>query len=97
MNLEWAGLVLAATTVSTIAIGHVLVRRLHPILGTRLGIPFIVLGVTILILSGQTPSNLLSGVLGIVGVTTFWDGIEFFRQEKRVQRENQSRSDTKPS
>ena len=87
MNIEWAGLVLAVTTVSTIAIGHVLVRRLHPIFGTRPGIPLMVLGVTILLLSGQTPNNLLSGVLGIVGVTTFWDGVEFFRQEKRVQRE----------
>ena len=87
MNVEWAGLIFAATTVSTIAIGHVLVRRLHPVFGTRPGTPFMIFGVTILILSGLTPNNLLSGVLGIVGLTTFWDGIEFFRQEKRAQRE----------
>jgi hypothetical protein len=37
MNFQWAGLLLAATTFGTIAIGHILVHRLHPKLGTRPG------------------------------------------------------------
>ena len=90
MNLEWSGLVFAVTTFTTIALGHVLVLRLHPVLGIRLGIPLIILGVLVLAFSGTTANGLLFGILGIVGVTTCWDGIEFFRQEKRVQRENQS-------
>jgi hypothetical protein len=87
MNIQWAGLAFAVTTFTTIGFGHVLVRRLHPLFGTRLGIPLIALGVLILILSMITTSDLLSGILGIVAVTSFWDGIEFFRQQKRVQRE----------
>jgi hypothetical protein len=87
MTLQWAGVVFAFVLVSTIAVGHVLVRRLHPKFGTRPGLPFILLGVLIAIFSLFVVSNLLSGTLGILGITTIWDGIEFFRQEKRVQRE----------
>ena len=85
MNLEIAGLVLAATTFLTIAVGHVLVRRLHPIFGVRPGIPFMLLGVAIMILSLFIAANLWSAVLGILAITFFWDGIEFYRQEKRVR------------
>jgi len=97
MNLEWSGFVYAVTTFTTIALGHILVLRLHPVVGTRLGFPLIALGVLILILSGLTADNLFSGILGIVGVTTFWNGIEFFRQQKRVQREKQSHEIPKPN
>jgi hypothetical protein len=85
MNFQWAGLLLATTTFGTIAIGHILVRRLHPRLGTRPGIPLLLLGVGVMVASALVKSNHLSGVLGIVAITTIWDGIEFFRQEKRVQ------------
>jgi len=87
MLFQWAGIVFAIVIFSTIAIGHVLVRRLHPILGTRPGLPFIMLGCLIMTSSLAVRSDLLSGTLGILGITTIWDGIEFFRQEKRVQRE----------
>ena len=86
MNIQWAGLILAITTFSTIGVGHVLVRLLHPKFGTRLGIPFLVLGGVVMVISVFSKSNLISGVLGIIAITTFWDGIEFFRQEKRVQK-----------
>lgn len=85
-NLQFAGLALASTSFITIAVGHFLVRRLHPKLGTRLGVPFMIIGVAILIFSLFIENNLASGLLGIIAITTFWDGIEFFRQEKRVQR-----------
>lgn len=87
MNLQWAGLIFAVATFTTIGLGHVLVLRLHPRFGTRPGLPLILLGLTILFFSLLTPNDLLSGILGILAVTTSWDGIEFFRQEKRVQRE----------
>jgi hypothetical protein len=86
MNFQWTGLVLAVTTFAAIGTGHILVRHFHPIFGTRPGIPFIVLGGVVMALSIIVESNLFSGVLGIVAITTFWDGLEFFRQEKRVQK-----------
>jgi hypothetical protein len=90
MKLQWAGLVFAFVIFSTIAIGHFLVRWLHPIFGTRLGLPFILLGVLVTILSLDVGNHILSGILGILGITTIWDGIEFFRQEKRVQQANKN-------
>ena len=86
MNFQWVGLILAISTFVTIAMGHVLVRKLHPLFGTRLGIPFMVFGSVVMAISVFLDSNLLSGVLGIVAITTFWDGLEFFRQEKRVKK-----------
>jgi len=87
MNLQWAGIILAATTFATIAFGHVLVRRLHARYGTRPAIPLFLAGGVVLFLSLLAAGDLLSGVLGITAVTLLWDGVEMYRQEKRVQRE----------
>ena len=86
MNFQWTGLVLAISTFSTIGVGHVLVRRLHSKFGARLGVPFMVLGGVLMVISAFAEDDLSSGVLGVVAITTFWDGIEFFRQEKRAQK-----------
>lgn len=87
--MQPVGLILALVTFLSIWLGHVLVRSLHKRYGTRPGIPFIVLGVAVLVLSSVV-GNLLSAVLGIIAITFCWDGIEFYRQEKRVQREKES-------
>ena len=86
MTLYWAGLVLAGTTFATIGIGHVLVRSLYPIVGVKAGPIFWVLGLVAYYGSLQAASDLLSGVLGVVAITLVWDGIEFFRQRRRVAR-----------
>ncbi len=86
MNLHYAGLILAVTTFATIGIGHVLVRRLYPVFGTRAGPVFWVMGLLVYAGSMVAKSRLLSSVLGLVAVTFVWDGIEFFRQKKRVER-----------
>ena len=88
MNFQWAGIAIAVTTLATIAVGHVLVRDLHPKFGTQLCLPFMILGVIVMTISVFIDNNLLSSILGIVGITTLWDGIEYYRQEKRVQRSN---------
>ena len=87
MNLEWIGVLLAALTVATIAFGHLLVKRIHARMGTKPAIPLLVLGLSILAVSLFTNSNPLSAAFGIIGITTFWDGIEVFQQEKRVRRD----------
>lgn len=86
-SLQWAGPILALTTFATIGIGHVLVRRLHARFGTRPALPFFVLGGLVLLSSVFISTNLISAILGITGITLVWDGIEIFRQEKRMQRE----------
>lgn len=84
-SLQWAGPVLALVTFATIGAGHVLVRRLHAQFGTRPAIPLFILGGAILTGSLLAQADLLSGVLGITAITVIWDGVEMFRQERRVR------------
>ncbi len=86
MSLQWAGPMLAAVTVITIWLGHVMVRKVNYHFGTR-PVPLVaVLGLGAMIASLLTASDLLSGVLGIVGITTLWDAFELVRQEERVKK-----------
>ncbi len=86
MSLQWAGVILAVVTFATIAAGHVLVRRLHARYSTRPALPLFVIGGLVLIGSLATNDNLLSGALGITAITILWDGIEIYRQEKRMKK-----------
>jgi hypothetical protein len=86
MSLYWVGPVLAVVTLFTIGFGHVAVRKVNYLYGTKPG-PYVVgMGLAILFLSLQVIDNLTSAVLGIVGVTTLWDAFELYRQEERVRR-----------
>ena len=86
MTLQWAGLVLAVLTFGTIGLGHVAVRKLNYRYGTKPAPVFLVLGLGFLVLSLPVTSNLASAALGIVGMTTLWDAVEFIRQEERIRR-----------
>ena len=88
---QFAGVVLAAVTFLTIAIGHVLVRHLHAGFGTRPAVPFFICGALVLLASLLAQNDLLSAVLGLSAITLVWDGIEMFRQEKRMLREQVDR------
>ena len=86
MILWWSGPILAAVTVATIWLGHVMVRKLNYHFGTR-PVPLVaVIGAAALVASLLTTSDLLSGILGITGVTTLWDAFELIRQEERVRQ-----------
>ncbi len=85
MNLQWAGVVLAFVTFATIGLGHVMVRRFHARWGTRPAVPFFALSVVVLAAALASANDLLSAVLGITAITLFWDGVEIFRQEKRMR------------
>lgn len=87
MNLQWAGPLLAMVTFGTIAAGHVLVRRLHARYSTRPAVPLFLTGGLVLAGSLAAASDLLSGVLGIAAITILWDGVEIYRQERRMKRE----------
>ena len=82
--MEWTGLVLSIVTVATIGFGHVMVRKVNYLYGTK-PVPFVgLLGIGILTASVFAESTVVSGALGIAGITTLWDAIELVRQEKRV-------------
>ena len=44
-----------------------------------------VLGLVFFVLSLLVASNLASAALGILGMTTIWDGTELYRQEDRIR------------
>jgi hypothetical protein len=85
MNLQWAGAILALVTFTTIGAGHVLVRWLHARYRTRPGVLLFLTGALVLAGSLWTANDLLSAILGIAAITLLWDGIEIYRQEKRMQ------------
>jgi hypothetical protein len=87
LNLQPAGIVLAITTFATIGLGHVMVRRFHAHWGTRPAPLLFAISVVVMAGAFATPNDLLSGVLGITAATIFWDGVEIYRQEKRMRRE----------
>jgi len=86
MTVEWAGPILAVVTVATIGAGHVAVRKLNYHLGTWPAYPLFALGLGGLVASLFVSSDIASAALGIVGITTLWDGVEMFRQERRVNK-----------
>ena len=88
MTLQWIGPTLAAATVVSIALGHVLVRRLHAHFNTRPALPLLVLGLALLGVTLRLESDFNAALLGVFGITLFWDGIEILRQERRMQRES---------
>ena len=88
MSPQWAGVIRALVTFAAIAAGHVVVRWLHARYGTRPALPLFVIGGVVLIGSLAAKDNLLSGALGITAITVLWDGVEIYRQEKRMRSIN---------
>ncbi len=86
MNLQWAGVALALVTFCGIGAGHVLVRRLYARHGTRPAIPLLLLGGLVMAGSLSAANDLLSGILGVSAVTILWDGVEIYRQKKRMMK-----------
>ena len=82
------GLVAGAAAFLGIWLGHVAVRRIEastPVIW----FPALAFGSAGLILEYvalSVASPLSSAAAGISGITVFWDAIELFRQERRVQR-----------
>ena len=96
MGIEWAGPAFAATTVATIWLGHELVRKVNYHFGTWPAIPLFALGIAITVSTLFVTSPLLSGVLGIIGLTTIVDGNEILRQEKRIRRGHAPENPNRP-
>ena len=87
MTINTIGMLTAITTIISIWFGHVMVRRLEARL-VRVGLAIAVclfLGLFYLAGAILVGSNQRSAILGILGITFLWDGLEFKRQEKRVK------------
>ena len=86
MQLQWIGLVAAASTFFGVWFGHVAVRKIE-FKTEKLWIPIVItliVGLCVEVWSLLTDQLLLSTATGILGVTLLWDSFEFWRQQKRV-------------
>ena len=86
MQLQWIGLVAAASTFFGVWFGHIAVRKIE-FKTEKIWIPIVItllVGLSMEIWSLITGQLLLSAATGILGVTLLWDSFEFWRQQKRV-------------
>ncbi len=86
-ELQFAGFWMAMATFLGIWCGHVGVRWLEAH-SRNVWLPAIVLmavGLALNIYSLFAPTFIISGVSSIFGITVIWDGVEMFRQQRRVK------------
>jgi hypothetical protein len=84
--MQIAGLVFGLTAFLSIWLGHVAVRELEYRLAWLPWPLFLIAGLAALAVSFAVSSRLLSGSLGILGITLLWDALECVRQQRRVVR-----------
>ncbi len=88
MSLNLIGLITALTTFLGIWLGHVAVRKVE-FISPRLWLPALIaatFGLGLEILALLSPGCPLSAAAGILGMTLLWDALEFYRQQRRVEK-----------
>lgn len=88
MELNYIGLVAAASTFVGVWFGHVAVRKIESISPT-IWLPTTISAIVGILLewfSLSTLNLLLSTSFGILGITFLYDAIEFTRQQNRVRK-----------
>jgi len=88
MDLNYVGLVAAASTFLGVWFGHVAVRKIESIAPT-IWLPtliFAAIGITLEWFSLSASSILASTAAGILGFTFLWDALEFSRQQNRIKK-----------
>lgn len=72
------------------------VRKVNYRYGTKPAPLVFVLGLVFFVLSLLVASNLASAALGILGMSTVWEGIGLYRQENRIRRGHASANPDRP-
>lgn len=88
MELNYIGLIAAASTFAGVWFGHVAVRKIESVSPT-IWLPTIVfamVGIAFEWLSLSTSSLQLATACGIFGFTFLWDALEFTRQQNRIKK-----------
>ncbi len=84
--MNFLGLALGAFMLLVIGVGHILIIKGEYHFGTRLWPIFLVIALSSIIASVFVRSELISGILGIVGFTSLWSIYEVFKQKERVKK-----------
>lgn len=82
--MQITGLLFGLTAFLSIWLGHVVVRELEYRMAWLPSPLFLAAGLLVMGASLTADAPILSGVLGILGITLSWDALEFVRQQRRV-------------
>jgi len=84
--MNFFGVILGAFMLLLIGFGHILVVKGEYHFGTKLWSVFLIIALSSIIASVCVKSELMSGILGIIGFTFVWAIREIFRQKERVRK-----------
>lgn len=86
MTINYYGFVIGLVMLITTGLGHVIVIKGEYHLGLKIWPLFLIIGILSILLSFIVVNTLLSGILGIMGVTFLWGILELFQQRERVRK-----------
>jgi hypothetical protein len=86
LSFNLFGIIIGAVMLITTGLGHVIVIKGEYHFGAKLWPIFLFIGAVSILLSLVVKSSLLSGTLGIVGVTFLWGIHELIKQRERVEK-----------
>ena len=84
MNVS--GIIIGISSFMIIGIFHPIVIKCEYYFSSRVWPIFLVLGIACIILSFMIHSDILSGIVGVLGFSLLWSIRELKEQEKRVMR-----------
>jgi len=84
--MNFFGVILGALLLLVIGFGHILVIKGEYYFGIKLWLIFLIIGLSSIIASIYVKSDLISGILGIIGFTFLWSIYEIFKQKERVRK-----------
>lgn len=84
--MNYYGLVIGLFMLITTGLGHVIVIKGEYHFGIKIWPIFLAIGTLSLVLSLVVKDGLLSGILGINGITFLWGILELVEQRERVKK-----------
>jgi len=86
LYFNYYGIIMGLVMLVATGIGHIIVIKGEYHFGMKLWPVFLIIGILSSVASIILKNLLISGILGIIGVTFLWAILELFKQKERVQK-----------
>jgi hypothetical protein len=86
LDLNYFGIFMGIVMLISTGLGHIIVIKGEYHFGVKIWPAFLLIGVVSLLFSAIAHSTILSGILGIIGVTFLWGIHEVIKQKERVRK-----------
>lgn len=93
---NFSGIILSLVVFVTIGFGHVMVRKVNYITGTKLAPLMYLIGAGMIVWSLFVSNDILSASIGITAMTVLFDGYELHRQEERIRNGSAPENPNRP-